>query len=100
MKLRLELDLGEGPVELLAGTYALVAWERRHQGRVFDIADGLGLEDLCFLAYEACKAVKIVVPATFDDFIRRVETVRPLGWVMPTPTRPAASDADTPSSSS
>ena len=100
MKLRLELDLGDGPIELLAGTYALVAWERRHQGRVFDISDGLGLEDLCYLAYEACKQAKVVVPATFDDFIKRVESVQPRGWVMPTPTRPAASDDATPSSSS
>ena len=100
MKLRLELDLGDGPLELVAGTHALVLWERKHQGRVFDLSDGLGLEDLCFLAYHACMAAKVVVPAEFDAFIKRVEHVRPLGWVMPTPTRAAASGDDTRNSSS
>lgn len=100
MKLRLELDLGDGPVELVAGTHALVLWERKHSGRVFDLADALGLEDLCFLAYHGCLAAKVVVPAVFDDFLKRVEYVRPLGWVMPTPTRAAPSDDGTPSSSS
>lgn len=94
MKLRLEVDAGDGPLELVAGTYELVLWERRHSGRVFNIGDGLSLEDLCFLAYEASKRAKIVVPAVFDDYLKRVEYAKPLGWVMPTPTRPAPAGDD------
>lgn len=94
MKLRLEVDAGNGVLELTAATYELVLWERRHAGKVFNIGDGLSLEDLCFLAYEASKRAKVVVPAVFDDYLKRVESVRPLGWVMPTPTQPAPAGDD------
>ena len=94
MKLRLEVDAGDGPLELVAGTYELVLWERRHHGKVYEIGGNLSLEDLCYLAYEASKRAKVVVPAVFDDYLKRVESVRPLGWVVPTPTQPAAAGDD------
>jgi hypothetical protein len=39
------------------------------------MANGIGVEDLAFLAWEASKQAKIVVPGEFDKFIARLDAV-------------------------
>jgi hypothetical protein len=75
MKLKLAVDLGEGPFEVETNLYVIVQYERKFKRRASDMATGIGMEDLLYLAYESCKLHKVVVPVAFDDFVRKCESI-------------------------
>lgn len=71
MNLTLRYDIGNGPVEVSTNLYVVVAWERRYKRKASDMANGIGVEDLAFLAWEASKLHGVTVPAEFDTFIKK-----------------------------
>ena len=75
MKLSIRVDLGDGPYTVTTNLFTIVAWERKYKSKSSDLAKGIGMEDLAFLAYEASKQNKIVVPAVFDEFIKKVQDI-------------------------
>ena len=75
MKLRLQIDLGEGPIEVETNLATIVAWERKYKRKASQMGEGMGVEDLAFLAHEACKQNQIIVPLVLDDFIKRLESL-------------------------
>ena len=50
------------------------------------MASGVGVEDLAFLAWEASKQAKIVVPGEFDKFIAKLESVEVIAEELENPT--------------
>lgn len=54
---------------------AIMAWERKYKTKISKLADGVGMEDLMFLAWEAARFAGRNVPATFDDFAAKVEDI-------------------------
>ena len=75
MNLTLRIDMGEGPLEVTTNLYVMVAYERKFKRKASDMANGIGIEDLLYLAYESCKLHKIVVPVAFDDFVKKCLTI-------------------------
>lgn len=75
MQLTLRVDTGDGPQDVTTNLWAIVAWERKYKTKASKMAEGLGMEDLAYLAYEASKANKVTVPAVFDDYLRRIVTL-------------------------
>jgi hypothetical protein len=75
MKLTLAVDQGNGPVEVTTNLYVIVQYERKFKRRASDMANGIGYEDLLFLAYESCKLHGVTVPVVFDDFIKRTVSI-------------------------
>ena len=76
MKITIALDMGEhGQHQVSTNLWVVTQWERKFRRKASDLAQGIGVEDLLYLGFEACKAHNIVVPAAFDDFIKRVKTV-------------------------
>jgi hypothetical protein len=75
MKLTLAVDQGNGPVEVTTNLYVIVQYERKYKRRASDMANGIGYEDLLFLAYESCKLHGVTVPVAFDDFIKRTLSI-------------------------
>jgi hypothetical protein len=75
MKLTLAVDLGEGPVEVTSNLYVIVQYERKYKRKASDMANGVGMEDLLFIAYESCKLHGVTVPVVFDDFIKKAISV-------------------------
>ena len=73
MNLTLRYDIGENPVEVSTNLYTLVSWERRYKRKASDLAQGIGIEDLAYLAWEASKQNGVVVPAEFDTFIKKLK---------------------------
>jgi hypothetical protein len=67
--------MGEGPLEVTTNLYVMVAYERKFKRKASDMANGIGIEDLLYLAYESCKLHKIVVPVAFDDFVKKCLTI-------------------------
>jgi len=72
MKLTLRVDQGDGPMEVTTNLFTIVAWERRFKTKASNIANGIGLEDLAFLAHTALQQIGVVVPVVLDDFIKKV----------------------------
>jgi hypothetical protein len=75
MKLTLAVDLGDGPVEVTSNLYVIVQYERKYKRKASDMANGVGMEDLLFIAYESCKLHGVTVPVVFDDFIKKAISV-------------------------
>ena len=75
MKLTLSIDTGDGAYQIETSLKNLVAWERKFKRKASDLANGVGMEDLAFLAYEASKNAGIVVSPVFDDFIESIVTL-------------------------
>ena len=75
MKITLAVDMGEGPFEVTTNLFVVVQYERKYKRKASDMANGVGAEDLLYLAYESCKVHGITVPAVFDDFIKRCQSI-------------------------
>jgi len=80
MKLTLKVELREEPYNRVyivdTDLYTVVMWERRFKRKASDMATGIGIEDLAFLAWEASRSNKVVVPVEFDSFVKRLIDVQ------------------------
>jgi len=72
MKLTLRVDQGDGPIEVSTNLFTIVAWERRFKTKASKIGEGIGMEDLAFMAHTALQQNGVVVPVVLDDFIRKL----------------------------
>jgi len=71
VKLRLSIDVGDGPEEVEAGPAAIIMWERATKRRMSDLGDGVAMEDLARLAWEQLRIEKRTAEK-FDDWIRNL----------------------------
>jgi len=92
MKLTLRIDPGDGPMEVTTNLYTIVAWERRFKTKASNIANGIGLEDLAFLAHTALQQIGVVVPIVLDDFIKKVTVLEVVENETENPTVRATTD--------
>jgi hypothetical protein len=92
MNLTLRIDLGEGPFDVTTNLYVMVAYERKFKRKASDMATGIGVEDLLYLAYEACKLHGVVVPVAFDDFVKRAVSIEAIAQDDENPTQEAPTD--------
>jgi hypothetical protein len=73
MQLTLKVErLNEQPYEVKTNLQVIVAWERRFKSKASALANGVGMEDLAYMAYEASRIAGEVVPATLDAFIASI----------------------------
>ena len=79
MKLTLRVDQGDGPMEITTNLFTIVAWERRFKTKASKIADGIGMEDLAFMAHTALQQIGVVVPVVLDDFIKKIVVLEVVG---------------------
>jgi hypothetical protein len=93
MKLHLKVDLGDGPFVVTTNLQTVIAWERKYRKKAGDLASGIGMEDLAFMAWECCKRDKVVVPVEFDSFISRLAELEVVSEEAVGPFSPAPTDA-------
>ena len=86
MKLTLKVETTETTYEVTTNLFVIVMWERKYKRKASEMATGIGVEDLAFMAYEASKLNKIVVPAEFDTFVKSLVTIDVLNTEAPNPT--------------
>lgn len=86
MQLRLRVDTGEGPVEIDTDLFTIVAWERKFKRKASDMAAGIGIEDLAFMAWTASQQHGITVPVSLDDYIKRLRNLEVVEQDQPRPT--------------
>jgi hypothetical protein len=54
MKLTLSVRLADGETyQVVTNLFVIISWERKFKRRASDLANGIGMEDLAFMAYEA-----------------------------------------------
>ena len=75
MQLTLKVELPDNTYTVTTNLYVVVAWERKFKRKASDMANGIGIEDLAYLAFEASKLNKIVIPAEFDNFIKQLVNI-------------------------
>jgi hypothetical protein len=76
MELRLRVEAAGQTHNVIANPWIIMLWERKMKTKVSRVnSDGLGLEDMAFMAYEALKAKKVEVPPTFDLFAQSVTSL-------------------------
>ncbi len=93
MRMTLKVDIGEGPIVVDTNLYITVLWERKYKRKASDLAQGVGAEDLAFMAHEAMKQAKITVPAAFDDFLKKIVALEVAESEPTNPTLEAPTDA-------
>lgn len=94
MKYTLRYNLtGQEPVEVTTSLKDIVAWERRYKNKASNLANGIGFEDLLFLAWEASKSSGVIVPAVLDKFIEQVQNLDVILDEPANPTDAAPTDA-------
>jgi hypothetical protein len=75
MQLTLKVTTNETTYEVKTNLYVIIAWERKFKQKASNLASGVGLEDLAFMAFESCKISSIPVPAIFDDYVKKLVAI-------------------------
>lgn len=75
MKLTLKVDTGSGPYTVTTNLHTVVLWERKYRTKASKLAEGIGMEDLAFLAFESAKAAGIETPIVFDDYLKTIQEI-------------------------
>jgi hypothetical protein len=75
MQLTLKVTTDQTTYEVKTNLYVIIAWERKFKQKASNLATGVGLEDLAFMAFESCKIHGISVPAIFDDYVKRLVAI-------------------------
>lgn len=92
MQLRIHYTTTDGtPVEVSTTPFSVMQWERKYTTKVSRIGeDGLGIEDLLYLAWEATKAAGTIV-TPFDTWAATIADIRTVSDETARPTNPALS---------
>jgi hypothetical protein len=87
MKITLAVEQTDGQTyEVTTNLFSIVALERKFKIRASDLASGVAMEHLAFLAFEGAKQNGIVTPAVFDDYIKKLLSVEVVGEDAANPT--------------
>ena len=76
MKITLKVEQQDGQAyEVTTNLFSIVALERKFKIRASDLASGVAMEHLAFLAFEGAKQNGVTVPAVFDDYIKKLVSI-------------------------
>jgi hypothetical protein len=93
MKLILSVKLEDGETyQVTTNLFVIITWERKFKRRSSDLANGIGMEDLAFMAYEASKQQGHPVPISFDEFVKKLEDLQVVESLSVNPTQEATGD--------
>jgi hypothetical protein len=92
MKINIRYVRKGEPYEVSTTLGTIVAWERKFKRKASDMGNGMGIEDIAYLAFEASKTHKVVVPAAFDDFLNQLDNIEVIAEELENPTPAALSD--------
>jgi len=92
MQLTIRVDQGAGPVEVTTNLFTIVAWERKYKRKASDMGKGIGIEDLAYLAHQACQQHNVTVPIVLDDFIKKLVVLEVVNDEPDRPTSPVPTD--------
>jgi hypothetical protein len=91
MQLTLKVTTDETTYEVKTNLYVIIAWERKFKQKASNLASGVGLEDLAFMAFESCKVSGIPTKAIFDDYVKTLVNIEVVSDEPVNPTEEALS---------
>ena len=95
MKITIKVTPTDGePYEVQTSLFVIVTFERKFKMRASELANGVGMEHLAFMAYESCKQSNIPVPVSFDEYIKRVVAIEVVDNEPVNPTTEAHTTTD------
>lgn len=86
MKLIINVDIGDGPLEISTNLFTIVAWERKFKTKASAMSQGIGIEDLAYLAHSAMIQNGVSCPVVFDDFVKKLVTLEVIDQMTENPT--------------
>lgn len=87
MQLQLHVTTNDGDDYIVStNLFVIVAWERKFKRKASELAAGIGVEDLVYMAYESCKQSNVPVPAVFDDYVKKLAAIEVVGQETENPT--------------
>jgi len=89
MNLTLRVTRNGETYDVTTNLMVTVLWERKFKARASDLATGVSMEALAYMAFEASKMNSITVPVAFDDFLKSVENLEVVDNEPANPTQPA-----------
>ena len=90
MKITLNVEQQDGQTyQVTSNLFSIVALERKFKIRASDLASGVAMEHLAFLAFEGAKQNGVTVPAVFDDYIKKLVSVDVVNEETANPTEEA-----------
>ena len=89
MQLTLKVTTDQTTYEVKTNLYVIIAWERKFKQKASNLATGVGLEDLAFMAFESCKLHGITTPAVFDDYGKKLVAIEVVSDEPTNPTEEA-----------
>ena len=91
MKITLRVQQNDGQeYEVTTNLFTVVAMERKFKIKASDLAQGIALEHLAFLAYESCKQCNILVPLSFDEYLKKLDSIDVVSEETANPSEEAA----------
>lgn len=89
MNLTIRVTRNGETYDVTTNLFVTVMWERKYKARASDLATGVSMETLAYMAYEASKLAGITVPVAFDDFVKTCENLEVVDNEPTNPTPPA-----------
>jgi hypothetical protein len=93
MQLTLKVTTDETSYEVKTNLYVIIAWERKFKQKASNLATGVGMEDLAFMAFESCKISGITTPAIFEDYCKKLVAIEVISDEPTNPTEEAPTHA-------
>ena len=75
MQLTLKVTFEDKTETVTTNMMTIVMWERKYNRKASQISEGIGIEDLAYMAYESSRSQGITVPALLDDYIRSIKNL-------------------------
>ena len=75
MKLSIKINTGEGDYVVETNLFHIVQLERKYKVKASDLASGISIEMLGYLAHEAAKQQGHNPPLVLDDFLKKLVTL-------------------------
>lgn len=69
-------------------------WEAKYKSKQSQLADGIGMTDMAYLAYESLRTSFAPVPATFEAFIKSCEDIEVVDSATERPTQGVPTEGD------
>lgn len=89
MNLTIRVTRNGETYDVTTNLFVTVMWERKYKARASDLATGVSMETLAYMAYEASKMAGVTVPVAFDDFVKSCENLEVVDSETTNPTPPA-----------
>jgi hypothetical protein len=73
MKLSIKVNTGDNDYIVETNLFHIVQLERKFKVKASDLANGISIEQLGYLAHEAAKSGGYSPPLQLDDFLKKLE---------------------------